>query len=98
LFCFGNDIVGGCDGFLRLHFLDFGGGGTGLLDGLGRLHAGLIQYFLRLGLGIGQFLLDLLGIGEALGDLLAPLFQDGENRLVGEPMQQKRHQAEADHL
>ena len=66
------------------------GRGAGFLDQLGRLRVGLRHHFLALGLGPGQLGLDLLGIGQALGDLLTPRFQHLEDGSIGEPVQDER--------
>ena len=67
---FGDDLFGCGDGFLGFLFLDPGGGGAGFLDEFGRLGVGLDEDLLTLGLGAGQFGLDFLGVGQALGDPL----------------------------
>ena len=46
----------------------------------------------------GQLRLDLLGVGEAAGDLLPPRLEHREDRLVGEQVQHRADDAEADDL
>ena len=59
--------------FLVSCLLHAGRRGPGFLDELGRLGVGLRHHFLALGFGLGQLRFDLLGVGEALRDLFAPL-------------------------
>ncbi len=82
-------------GFL---FLNFAGGGAGLINQFGGLLAGLDQHFARLGLSMGQLLLDLLGVVQAFLDAFPALFQHGQDRLVGVTLEQKGHDGEADAL
>ena len=70
--------------------LHAGGRGAGLLDQLGGLRVGLRHDLLALRLGPGQLGLDLLGVGQALGDLLPPLLQHRQDRPVGEPVAGRR--------
>ena len=51
-----------------------------------------------LGFGPGQFGLYLLGIGQALSDLLTPHFQHLEDWSIGEAVKDKAHDAEAGYL
>ena len=57
------------------------------------MSVGLRHHFLALGLGSGQLGLDLLGVGQALGDLLPPLFQHREDGPIGEPVEHGAHDA-----
>ena len=52
----------------------------------------------RFGLGLGQLLLDLLGIVQALLDALLALLEHCQDGLVGIAVQQERHDGEADAL
>src|SRR6185503_9565639 len=56
------------------------------------------EKLLRLGLRMGQFLFDLFGIRQTLGNFLPPFREHFQNGLVGEAMQKKGNNAEADHL
>ena len=71
-------------GFLGL---DARGRGARLLDQLRRLGVGLRQHLLALRLDPGELGLDLLGVGQARRDLLAPRLEHLQDRLVGEPVQ-----------
>jgi len=57
-----DDLVGGGDGLLRFLLLDLGRESAGFLDMLVGLGVGLAQEFLGFGLGLGEFLFDLLGV------------------------------------
>ena len=50
------------------------------------------------GFDAGQFGLDLLGVGEAIGDLLPPGLEDLQNGRVGQQIQHGADDAEADDL
>ena len=58
----------------------------------------LRQDFLIALLRFGELLLDLLGVQQALRNALPALFQDSEDRLVGESFQEQRDDDEADDL
>ncbi len=95
---FADDLLGLGDGLLRFLLLNAGGGGAGFLDELGGLDVGLFQDLLLHGFGAGQFRLDLVGVGQALGDALAALFQDGEDGFVGKFDEKTGDEREADDL
>ena len=54
-------------------------GGAGSFDHLGGFLAGLLQHLLRLGLGIGEFLLYQLGVFKTFFNALTALFENREN-------------------
>ena len=58
-------------------------------------HAGLIDQFLHLYLGVGEVTLDLIYIGHALRDPSLALIQHSQQRRVGPTMQRKRHNRES---
>jgi hypothetical protein len=64
----GNDLFGGGDGLLGFLFLHAGGGGPGFLDQLNGLAIRSVEDLLAGLLRLGQFRLDLFGVGQALGD------------------------------
>src|SRR5262249_53312709 len=71
---------------------------AGFLDELRRLSVSLRHYFLTLCLRSRQLRFHLVGIRETLGDELTPLLQHLEDRPIGEPVEKKTDDAEADHL
>ena len=68
------------------------------LDELARLGVCLRHHFLALGFGAGQLGLYLLGMGQALSDLLTPHLQQLEDSSIGEPVQDGAYDAEAGYL
>ena len=54
---FGDDLLGGGNGFLRFRFLDLRRSGAGFFNQLVRLRIGLVQNFLTRGFGACEFLL-----------------------------------------
>jgi hypothetical protein len=74
------------------------GGGPRFLNQLVRLVAGLGQDAFALGLGVREFGLDFLGVGETFGDLLPARFQHGENRPVGKSPQHEENEGKTDRL
>src|SRR5262249_34008055 len=93
-----HDLFGSGDSLLRFRFQDTGGRGAGFLDGFGRFGIRLRHHLLALGLGPVQFGLDLFGIRKPLGNLLAPLFQHGEDAPVSELVEYGAYDTEADDL
>ena len=83
----GDDLFGGGDRLPRLLRLDARGRRARFLDQPLALGVGLGQDVLPLGLDPGQLGLDLLGVGQAAGDLLPPRLEHPQDRLVGEPVQ-----------
>ena len=93
-----DNLFGGGDRLARLLRLDAGGRRAGFLDQLLALAVGLGQDAQALRLDPGQLRLDLLGVGQAAGNLLAPRLENPQDRLVGEQVQDRAHDAEADDL
>src|SRR5262249_28749097 len=71
---------------------------VGVLDILRTFFPGLPQYVLALGPRLGQLGFYFLGVGQTLGDLLAPGFEDLEDRSIGQGVQQRTDDGEADYL
>ena len=93
-----DDLFGGGDGLTRLFRLDSGGRRAGVLDQLLSLAVGFGQDGKALRLDPDQLRLDLLGVGQAAGDLLPPRLQHPQDRLVREQVQDTTHDPEADDL
>ena len=96
--CLDHNLFRGRDGLHGFLLPHAGGCGPAFLDELTRLGIRLRHYFLALGFGPGQFGLYLLGIGQALSDLLTPHFQHLEDWSIGEAVKDKAHDAEAGYL
>ncbi len=92
------DLLGGGDRLPGFLCLDASGRRTRFLDQLLSLGIGFRQHTDALRLDAGQFGLDLLGVGQAARDLLAPRLEDLQDRLVGQQVQHDAHDAEADDL
>ena len=93
-----HDLFGRGDRLPGFLCLDTGGRRAGFLDQLLSLGIGFRQDTDTLRLDAVQFGLDLLGVGEAARDLLAPRLEYLQDRLVGEQVQHDAHDAEADDL
>ena len=59
---------------------------------------GLGQNAFAFGLGFGKLRLNLVGVGDAIGNFLAARFQELEHRLVSKPPQHEEHDREVDEL
>ena len=93
-----DELLGGRPRPLRFLFRHAPGYAAGFLDEPGRLGLGHRHRFLTLGLDRGERGVDLLGVGQTLRDLLAPLLEHPQHGLVREPVEQCAHYREADHL
>ena len=91
-------MFGGGDGLLRLDLAHARGGNPRLLDQLVRLVAGLGQNRPAIGLGLGEFGFDLVGIDHGLGDFLPARFEHGGNAPVGKPPQHEENEGKTDRL
>src|SRR4051794_17282426 len=95
---FGNDLLGGSDGFLGFLLLHASRGSTGFLNELIGLSIGLGQDFLALDLGSRELSLNFFGIGEAFSNACAALFEHVNDRLICEPLEQESYNTKADDL
>ncbi len=59
---------------------------------------GLVEQFAVPDLGLGELLLDLLGVGLPLGDAAAAFLQHIDDRPEGIGLQDEKHDAEREHL
>ena len=91
-------LLGGGHRLPRLVGLHARRRGAGLFDQLLAVLPGARQDGLPLGCDARQLRLDLVGIGEAVGDLLPPGLEDLQNGRVGEQVQHGADDAEADDL
>ena len=96
--CLDHNLFRGRDGLLGFLLPQARGCDLRFLDELTRLDIRLRHYFLALGFGLGQLRLYLLGIGQALSDLLTPHVQHLEDWSIGEAVKDNAHDAEAGYL
>src|SRR5262249_38698643 len=93
-----HDLFSGGNRLLGLLFQQGVSRSAGFLDELRSLNVSLRHYFLTLCLRSRQLRSHLVGICETLGDESTPIRQHFEDRPIGEPVEKKTEDAEADHL
>ena len=92
------DLLTSSDCLLRFLLPHSCGGSVSFLNQFGRLTIGLQQDLLALVRRFLQFGGYLLRVGKSLSNLSSSLFQHLEDRLVGEPLEKKADDGEADDL
>ncbi len=95
---FDHDLLGGGNGFLVLLLVQVSGRRARFLDHSCGLVIRAGHHLLALSLGPIELGFDFLGVSDAQGDLLAPLVQHREDAPIGELIEHKAHDAEADDL
>src|SRR5438093_8953829 len=96
LMCLDYDLFSGGNRLLGLLFQQDVSRSAGFLDELRRLSVSLRHDFLTLCLRSRQLRFHLVGISETLGDQSTPIRQHSEDRPIGEPVEKKTDDAEAD--
>src|SRR5688572_12036437 len=94
----GHNLLGMRRRVRDFHLAGSHGGDACLFDELIAERVGARQYRAPLGVDLGQLATNLLGVGQARGDLLAARLEEPQDRFVGKQLQKHADDPETDHL